>query len=84
MTIDLNAAGAILLEQGFPGIVIAGLIWLLLEQRKELKVKDDKIEAIQEKRIAEGREGLTVASNATNVLEDVLKAVETLANNRAA
>jgi hypothetical protein len=85
--LDLNALVGETLKYGFPGVVILCLVAVILHLRKEYredrKICDDKFaalqaknEEIQEKRIAEGRESLNALNNTTNVLDDVLKALQ--------
>lgn len=92
--LDLNAAVAETLKYGFPGVVIIVLAYVIIQMRKEykadLKAKDDEVkaereknEALQEKRIAEGREALNGLNNASNVLEDVLKAITSFKDSKA-
>lgn len=85
--VDLNAMVAETLKYGFPGVVIICLVVVILRLRKEFRedksVCNAKIEAlqvkydeVQEKRIAEGREGINALNNTANVLDDVLKALQ--------
>lgn len=80
MVVDFNAIGTTLLEMGLPGIVILALAWVCWQMRKEAKADalayQAKIDELQEKRIAEGRESLNALNNTTNVLDDVLKAIQ--------
>lgn len=86
MTIDLNAIGATLINMGLPGIVILALAWVCWQMRKEgradLAALQAKYDDLQEKRVAEGRESLNALNNTTNVLDDVLKAIQAQGANK--
>lgn len=86
MVIDFNAIGNILMEQGLSGIVILALAWVVWNMRKEgradIAALQAKLDELQEKRIAEGRESLNALNNTTNVLDDVLKAIQAQGANK--
>lgn len=63
------------MKYGFPGVVIIVMAWFIIELRKEVKAEREKYEASQEKRIAEGREGIIALQSAASVLDDLVKAV---------
>lgn len=77
MVVDFNAIGNVLMEQGLAGIVILVLGWICWTMRKEgradIAALQAKLDELQEKRIAEGRESLNALNNTANVLDDLLK-----------
>lgn len=67
-----------LLALGLPGIVIIGLAWAYLQEKKEKADLQARLDVVQEKRLEEATRAVSNAENTASVLKGMTEILRTL------
>lgn len=67
-----------LLALGLPGVVIIGLAWAYLQEKKEKAELQARLDVVQEKRLEEATRAVANAENTASVLQGMTELIRTL------